>query len=1419
MSGRVTTIRVFGSCLLASVLVLGHSLAAEAATVEEARRLISAGEMVEAAERLEAIVGETPEMLEAHYWLGRSRVELGDLEGASEAFETVLETRPESTDSRFWLGEVRRRQGRLKEARTLLERVVSENESHGPARSSLEEIDSELAGRERMLGTIDSDWVPLTESDRIALSVAGLKVTPGETDIYSDRVYDYTFSDPPTDWVESGGHWEITSRWTCAPQWSWWGGFADRGLASAWNKREFTGDITVEVYAAFIMGLAGDQRYRNPNDMNITICGDGANPSSGYSFIYGGERNSATRIMRGTEVLYETGERDALLPIFEDGYPSTYEFHRRWWMLRVEKSGDRLRLWVDDELVAEATDPEPLDGGRVAIWARDNGLVISRIKIYYEGEKIPRSPMPTQHLAIHEEDQARPRHASLSSETHPAIFNDFAADLSGVSRRDGSQGAMVTLAAPGADGTGRCAKLINAHAGGSFAANLHGGEFNLRDLPRLAFDYRLDSEAKLNLYLTIDGRPCEIVFSGRNEAAGGHRLLGRVRDVTADGDWHRAEFDLLSHAEELFGADADLVAQDLFIGNMNTRDYLDAGFGGNPAGATISLDNLALYRPSSGEVQVAASAAEDVEAEGWAIGFDRDPNAASDLEVNSEDGIASFEPGGDGVWYARAVPRIADGDWGEPETLRFVHDTTPPRVVGVEPADEVLQDGGPVRIRVSDDGGIGVDPSSIRLAVGDEELEVDGEVVRFDPGAEEIVVDVARLGTELAEGGSLDVRLLSLADRHGAELSEEQRWAFRAGPDVVSTPPEDIEVVVGDVPVISNDFETDTGEWARWGGDGGAIVTRDCSTSYTGRHSLRLYNPETGGSFGAYMRRTPFDAGKYRVVRFAYRVPPNLRADIIVHVNGERKSVRFTDTDSSYERIGEVPNVQADNRWHVAEFNLYEMLRASDPHARGYQVSQMWIADTGWTSNARGQAYHIDNFELIPIVSAMHPLRIAWNALDLSGLAGVNWAITDAPTTQLPAEVATTADHVEYENPGDVDGWLHVRAMNSAGQWSETVHRRLLVDSTAPLAAKLSPEAEVKAATSEVMLELKDEGIAGIDPGSIVLSVGGRDYEVSNSGLTYRSDRNQLVWNCEETSPEPTVFDDGHEVEVALKQAADYAGNPVTELPSWTWTMDYSKDTVPPVIAAIDCSTHRTLLTHTFEEDREGWTNRGGGQGAAVERDTSTSASGSASIRLTQQQDGGHMQALITSRGFPADRFPMISFDYRFDEDLKLDLMLYMNGRWWPVRMTGDGNGAIGRIRGMRADGEWRHASVNIGELLERRQRRGPVNVDAVIVGARDGQQNPEGATAHFDNFFIGNVGTANPVVRWKATDTTGIAGYSYVLDQNPDTVPEPESMGTTPAKTFEDLESGLHYFHLRAVDGAGNWGPVSRYAILHSTD
>jgi alpha-tubulin suppressor-like RCC1 family protein/peptidoglycan/xylan/chitin deacetylase (PgdA/CDA1 family) len=74
------------------------------------------------------------------------------------------------------------------------------------------------------------------------------------------------------------------------------------------------------------------------------------------------------------------------------------------------------------------------------------------------------------------------------------------------------------------------------------------------------------------------------------------------------------------------------------------------------------------------------------------------------------------------------------------------------------------------------------------------------------------------------------------------------------------------------------------------------------------------------------------------------------------------------------------------------------------------------------------------------------------------------------------------------------------------------------------------------------------------------------------------------------------------------------------------------------------------------------------------------------------------------------------------------------------------------------------------------------------------------------------------PSFAWSATDASNIAGYKWVLDQNPAGeasigYPYPDT-----SKAYTGLTDGVRYFHVRAVDRAGNWGPTSTRAVRIDT-
>lgn len=75
-----------------------------------------------------------------------------------------------------------------------------------------------------------------------------------------------------------------------------------------------------------------------------------------------------------------------------------------------------------------------------------------------------------------------------------------------------------------------------------------------------------------------------------------------------------------------------------------------------------------------------------------------------------------------------------------------------------------------------------------------------------------------------------------------------------------------------------------------------------------------------------------------------------------------------------------------------------------------------------------------------------------------------------------------------------------------------------------------------------------------------------------------------------------------------------------------------------------------------------------------------------------------------------------------------------------------------------------------------------------------------------------------DPLISFSVADTTGITGYSYAFDQVSNTTPDTTSEGTTPSRSYSNVADGAWYFHVRAKDGAGNWG-ATKHRIVRIDD
>ncbi len=1397
--------KLLAATTIALLVLTSLQVATAEASVDSALATFKQGYYEVAARELDAVLAADPTALDAIYWLARCEMATGDAVSAESHFRHILENKPGSVESRYWLGQALAAQGRNEEAIASLKVVLARNSLHSEAQQAIARVQQ-----------LPPNMTQLDCGGLSGFAASTLGLDASAAELMSSNVYDYTFSKAPTDWIIRSGLWNATNRWTCQPQWSWYGGYAPSGVAAMWNKRDFSGDIVVEMYFAFKMRVGRSPTYLHPNDMNISICGDGANPDSGYSFIIGGNDNRISRIMKGGEILAETSDLEALWPILEDGQPPTYQWHRKWWGIRVRKTGDTLQLYLDNKLVLEAKDAAPLPGGRVGIWCLRNDIITPRIKIYYEDEKRIRTPLPEERVRLQPMAEGAAPDFRISSQSHYSIQEDFENGLDTFATRDEDQGAQLRIVRRG-DNDGHCLQLVNAAAGGSFGVDIRKQQFDVARLPILSFDYRITSDSKVNFYLTCAEETYEIVFTGYEQPASGCTLLGKIADVKADGQWHHAQFDILAHLQALTPGRSSFNCSNLWAGNASNRGYLLAGFDGNHINSAWYMDRFALGQPQGKDLKLYTLPKSNI-IKGYAVSVDDNPLGVPTFEVTTQERSINLELAGDGTWYAHIKPLLDNDQWGPVVHYCAQVDTQPPVVKSADPKPDATIADVPISVTFADPGGSGIDVTKLAVRVNDRKLTAADYGLQWDPAANTLIIDPAIAGVPLENGESATIELVDVSDRAG-NTAKPKQWAYVVDYAADKTPPPTPTIAISDAYIVDDTFEEDLGEWESYGGQGAARLWRDDTTSSSGDYSLRIYNPTQGGRFGAHVTRQRFEAGKHRIVSFDYKCDDRLRADFAVYVNGDIKGIKFTDNDNSLGIIGSVPEVITDNKWHHAEFDLYEMLKRDDPRAAHYEVRQFYLADWGYTGNREGAFYNIDNFRIIPVISGAKPVSVEWASTDGSGLAGVSFLAHEDARKVPDRHVMEKGNTFEVALQNIWRMYISVRAQDRAGNWGEVVQRAVLVDSEKPIATATAPRANAVTASSKMIVKLEDNGQADIDSKSVILKVGDHNYTIANAGLQYYRSRGQLIWNCEEISPTPVVFDDNAKVSVELIKAADYAGNEVDTLPSWSWTMSYAADKTGPTIREVSSPTHPVLIANTFEDGVGQWRNRGGTRGADVAVDTTTAASGKASLKLTNRSKGGAMSATIHAGDFSADQHQTISFDYKIGPSVKLDFALIMDGRWWEIGFTGGaGETSIGKFAGIKTDDEWHHATFDLRAALRSKKGRGSLTVSNIIIGERNTASNAAGAVAHIDNFVIGQVATKSPVIRWKATDTTGVQGYSYCIDQDPLTVPDTESEGVAVAKQFGKLNPpGLWHFHLRAQDRAGNWSSTATHTIMYA--
>ena len=375
----------------------------------------------------------------------------------------------------------------------------------------------------------------------------------------TDAMLDYGFTTAPTDWRAARGRWEVAERWTCSPQWSFFGG-GNSDAPLLWSRFQTQGDWTLEAYLATPMDLTRGER--SPVDLNVGVGGDGKDLASGYSFGFGTNTRKNSTIWRGDAIAQQ---KPFELP------PGTGETHQDWFYVRLEKrqvgKSVNFKWSVNGREIANYTDDNPLpDGGHLAFWSKDGGLSVARMRLWNSGLVAPK-PQPFTPAPA-----ARPIDNPLGKWGARGAGDDLSA-------------LVLPVAAP----TKGALQIVNPQSGGDWTTYITRQPFNPSLHPTVEWEYKMDADVKLNLYAKIDGAWREITWSGGKSDGKAMKSLGSFEAV-ADGQWHNAKFDLLAAMRA--GGLGDKTVEALAFAAPD-QDYLRAGLGGNHVGAKLELRDFA----------------------------------------------------------------------------------------------------------------------------------------------------------------------------------------------------------------------------------------------------------------------------------------------------------------------------------------------------------------------------------------------------------------------------------------------------------------------------------------------------------------------------------------------------------------------------------------------------------------------------------------------------------------------------------------------------------------------------------------------------------------------------------------------------------------------------------------------------------
>ncbi len=612
-------------------------------------------------------------------------------------------------------------------------------------------------------------------------------------------------------------------------------------------------------------------------------------------------------------------------------------------------------------------------------------------------------------------------------------------------------------------------------------------------------------------------------------------------------------------------------------------------------------------------------------------------------------------------------------------------------------------------------------------------------------------------------------------------------------------------------PGFFDDFEGGLTGWHTYQGQQSSVLSIANSAPAGGGHSLQVVNPGVGGLFEAVvsLEKAAIRAADARLLSFDYNIPPDVKLNLFLKIDGQYYYIHMTGPDRSnafYRWVGEL-SVRADGEWHHAEFPLAAAYRSLAGSGKALLENAVFgnlhrgPTQAGIGGNGIGACYLIDNFKIASVGPADFQASCPEGA-PAEGrklLAAVDGKLATVPEAEGPLDAQALA-------PGE---WAcHARVVAKDGTQSAVAHLPFLVATEPLTVSAVEPAPGSRWGYGPVEVQFAGANAPHLDLDSLRLSANGSAVDAAPGLFEMDWLANRLRVNLHHAS---LGLADGEQCRVELTYADQFGRKGSVQA---DYIVSLEDDRTPPGPVVLE----GYLPAQDFETGLEPWE---GSRDVALLRDDTTAAAGRWSMKVQNLRWGSPFMAFASKQGFSAGEYPIVEFDYKAHDGVQFDLVSN-NPRGYATVGLADRcrqhGYYVGEVGDFRADGEWHHAGFNLLQGLKKvPYRRGVHRQKWLGIGDFDYRSNAIGAYYHLDNFRLVPLvsGTEELQLRWKAHDASGVRGYSLLWSANPADHPDDEMDSTEGAGAFGGLPSPDAYFHVKACDAAGNWGPVSHFRFL----